>query len=67
MKTEDIHLDPIDPMAGSRLTINATTKGDYDGAELKPYQGRPGANDALGLPSRISDRLHYRDGRIEPV
>jgi len=37
--------------------------GDYDGKELRPYEGRPGANDALALPSRIGNELHYRDGR----
>jgi len=25
---------------------------------------RPGADTCLDLPSRIGDRLHYRDGRI---
>jgi hypothetical protein len=39
----------------------------YDGKEMQPYQGRPGANDALALPSRMGDRLHYRDGRTKPV
>lgn len=39
----------------------------YDGKEMQPYQGRPGANDALALPSRMGDRLHYRDGRTERV
>jgi hypothetical protein len=39
----------------------------YDGAEMRPYQGRPGATDALKLPSRMGDRLHYRDGRVTPV
>lgn len=28
---------------------------------------RPGADDALAIPSRFSDRLHYRDGRVIPV
>lgn len=39
----------------------------YDGKEMQPYQGRPGANDALALPSRMCDRLYYRDGRAAPV
>ncbi len=39
----------------------------YDGKEMQPYQGRPGANDALALPSRMGDMLHYRDGRTERV
>lgn len=37
--------------------------GDYDGKEMRPYDGRPGSNDALALPSRIGNTLHYRDGR----
>ncbi len=32
----------------------------YDGAELRPYQGRPGANDALSFPSRNGDFFAYR-------
>lgn len=38
--------------------------GEYDGAELRPYTGRPGANDAMALPSRTFNRLRYRDGRV---
>ena len=30
--------------------------GTYDGAELRPYQGRPGAMDAFALPSLINGR-----------
>lgn len=39
--------------------------GDYQGRELQPYQGRPGAMDAFSLPSRMGNWLYYRDGRIE--
>lgn len=42
-------------------------EGDYQGTELEPYAGRPGAMDANNLPSRMGDRLHYRDGRTEDV
>ncbi len=38
--------------------------GRYDGKELRPYEGRPGANDALALPSRIGTELRYRDGKV---
>lgn len=31
---------------------SATTDGDYDGKELRPFDGRPGAMDAFSLPSR---------------
>ena len=37
----------------------------YDGAELGPYANRPGANQALQLPSRFGDQLRYRDGTVE--
>ena len=31
--------------------------GKYDGAELRPYCGRPGAMDAFSKPSRIGDNF----------
>ena len=36
--------------------------GTYDGAELRPYQGRPGAMDAFALPSLINGRRVGRGG-----
>ena len=53
-------------VAGPRTTVAATVQSGshYDGRELRPYAGRPGATDALALPSRIGKRLHYRDGRV---
>lgn len=52
------------PMA--KPTSNPIMERDrWDGKELQPFAGRPGANDALALPSRIANRLHYRDGRVE--
>jgi hypothetical protein len=35
-------------------------------ADLKLAPARPGSLAALDCPSRIGDRLHYRDGRILP-
>lgn len=43
------------------------SEGNYQGTELEPYAGRPGAMDACALPSRMGNRLHYRDGRVETV
>ncbi|MDT0140178.1 hypothetical protein [Acidovorax sp. PRC11] len=41
--------------------------GDYQGAELQRSRGLPaGRYRALDLPSRMGDRLHYPDGRVEP-
>lgn len=51
-------------VAGPR-TAQLTTRGLYDGAELRAYDSRPGAMDAFSLPSRMGSRLHYRDGRVE--
>ena len=45
----------------------AMTRDTYDGAELRPFAGRPAAMDAFALPSRMFNRLHYRDGRVERV
>lgn len=39
----------------------------YDGRELKPYAGRPGAMDAFDLPSRMGNRLVFRDGRQDRI
>lgn len=37
--------------APTRVT-NSNTHGHYDGAELRPFDGRPGAMRAYELPSR---------------
>ncbi len=50
--------------ATPREYVNASQEGAY-----VPHQppARPGAEDALRIPSRMGDRLHYRDGRVVPV
>ena len=51
--------------ATSRTTVNAVIREPYQGKELLPYCGRPGAMDAYSLPSRQGDRrLHYRTGEV---
>lgn len=50
-------------VAGPR-TAQLTTSGLYTGAELQPYDGRPGAMDAFALPSRMGRSLHYRNGAV---
>lgn len=37
---------------GAALARTPTHVGTYDGAELRPYTGRPGALDAYRIPSR---------------
>ena len=47
-------------------TTNPYEQPVYDGAELRPFEGRPGALDALKLPSRIGRHFVYRNGeRLE--
>lgn len=48
----------------SATVTNATSRGAYAGLELKPYAGRPRAMDAQRHPTRIGNRLHYRDGMV---
>lgn len=51
--------------AGSRTLVNAGSRLPYDGRELQPYAGRPGAMDAYNLPSLQGDRrVHYRTGEV---
>lgn len=45
--------------------VNSNMRGTYNGAELAPYAGRPGAMDAFALPSRMGNTRFYRDGRRE--
>lgn len=49
-----------DPFALTRGLRRAAASA----ADLAPPPMRPGAESCLELPSRIGDRLHYRDGRI---
>lgn len=40
---------------------NSTVSGKfYDGAELRPFEGRPGAMQAYSLPSRVQGKLVER-------
>jgi len=47
-----------------RTTVWKPGDDSYNGAELKPFTGRPGCNAAMDLPSRHFNELHYRDGRV---
>jgi hypothetical protein len=42
------------------------TAGQYNGAELKPYDGRPGSLDFLALPSLMGSRRVYRADQNKP-
>lgn len=63
MKRPSRKTPPARPQQNMRIS-NASSRDVYDGAELRPFEGRPGAADALTIPSRVNNRLHYRDGRV---
>lgn len=44
--------------------IHVAKEGHYQGAELRPFVGRPGAMQAFALPSRVNHRLYHPDGRV---
>ena len=57
----------IEPQCGDpRLLTRSPPHCIASEADLKPAPPRPGSLHALDCPSRIGDRLHYRDGRILP-
>jgi hypothetical protein len=39
---------------------NSSTTEKYDGAELKPFNARPGSQDSLLIPSLIGSKRVYR-------
>lgn len=50
----------------SKPVRNSTSSDIYTAPELRAPV-RPGAMDAMALPSRMGDRLYYRDGRVEII
>lgn len=52
------------PTAAPRITNATPGRTLYDGAELRPYEGRPGAMRAFALPSLIGGRRVARKGAV---
>lgn len=48
------------PSIKTPFTMIDKMAGQYDGRELMPYTGRPGAMDAYKLPSLMQGSLEYR-------
>lgn len=48
-----------------RTTVNAGQREMYAGRELLAFDSRPGAMDAMALPSLMAGVRRWRDGRVE--
>ena len=68
-------LDQLGPAKGLRLRSSLATSRHstfkssevYDPAKYPGLPRRPGSEDFLQCPSRMADKLYYRDGRIKNV
>lgn len=54
----DPSMVPLMISGGNRNSLSGT-------GDLRPRALRPGSEQALAIPSRMGNRLHYRDGRVE--
>lgn len=55
-------------MAGPIRISSLSMRESYNpGKDLLAEPARAGADDALAIPSRINNTLHYRDGRVVQV
>lgn len=57
-------LDPEMPKKDAALLTRSPVHTIASHADLAPPAPRPGQDTNLGHPSRIGDRLHYRDGSV---
>jgi hypothetical protein len=56
---------PLPTIAAPLVHTNASQKKRYEPeADMLAPPARHGAVDALQVPSRMGNRLHYRDGRV---
>lgn len=60
LRGQPVELLPGMVCAGNRNGISGTD-------DRLPPVYRSGAMDAFKLPSRMGNRLHYRDGRVETI
>lgn len=68
-------LEDLGPARGLRLRGSMATQRvssfssneTYNPANYPPLPRRPGSEDFLDCPSRMGDKLYYRDGRIKNI
>jgi hypothetical protein len=53
-----------DPSMVPMMISGGNRNGIAGTGDLRPQAMRPGCDDHQALPSRIGNRLHYRDGRV---
>jgi hypothetical protein len=51
----------------NKLQLKKLSRNYDPSKDLNAAAARPGADDALSIPSRIGNRLHYRDGRVTSI
>jgi hypothetical protein len=70
-RKERIGAEPLKVAAQPEMVGVMTGSNNRNGfsgtADKLPTAMRVGAEDALALPSRVNDRLHYRDGTVKHV
>jgi hypothetical protein len=62
-----LRLAPPEGLMQSERPPKLVKPPPYRGQELHGFSGRPGANDAFALPSRVNRRLFYRDGQVKEI
>lgn len=55
---------PVHSHIGTTSAACGRRNGHASAADLAPRQPRPGSETAMGLPSRVGDRLYWPKGRI---
>jgi hypothetical protein len=59
---------PLPTVAAPMHHTTSSQRDRYEpSADMLAPPARRGANDALQVPSRMGNRLHYRDGRVVEV
>lgn len=54
-------------LAQAEPVRNTNEPGHYVSTDLTGPAVRLGADNHMALPSRVGDRLRYRDGRVQPM
>lgn len=67
LRVADPHAMAAHPDLVPAMTSGGNRNGLSGNTEHRPMVYRAGALDADQLPSRMGNRLHYRDGRVQSV